>query len=299
MIFFCLGLCLLSLSCSKSLRLPYDHAQKVVTLFTASNRPVSLHLSFETRELLLHDSLKNESLFLNKNKKFEVDGSAAKFEYRIKAGLREHEEGVLGSVGIGEGGALYGLVRKALNSTGAKLEVRHKEGVINAEGENCKYPVFLPLMVTLSESNTHSYAINSFSTLVAPDSSFLGVIQKSKSPFEATPKELQQEVTVALRDRVLSMPISQLLHCGKFSTSDSYECELKDQKVADVGGLLFEFDPTFCGSGLELDTPNESSWEFHYSHLGLLILQFLLLWCLVKEERVAKMVNSALGLKTQ
>lgn len=123
---------------------------------------------------------------------------------------------------MGEGGALYSLVKKSLNGTGAKLEVKHKDGIITAIGENCKYPVFLPLMITLSESNTHSYPINTLSTLFAPDSSFLNVLQKSKSPFEASPKELEQEVTVALRDRVLSIPIRELLHCGKFSTSDSY-----------------------------------------------------------------------------
>lgn len=103
---------------------------------------------------------------------------------------------------------MFSIVKKALNATGTKLEVKHKEGIINAEGESCKYPVFLPLMITLSETNTHSYAINSLSTIFAPDSSFLNVIQKSKSPFEASPKEIEQEVTVALRDKVLSLPIS-------------------------------------------------------------------------------------------
>ena len=59
----------------------------------------------------------------------------------------------------------------------------------------------------------------------------------------------------------------------------------------DVGGLLFEFDPTLCGLGLELDTGSESDWSYHYTHVLLLGLQFVLLWCLMREDKVGKMVK--------
>lgn len=39
-------------------------------------------------------------------------------------------------------------------------------------------------------------------------------------------QETEQELTVALKDRVISVPLTSLIECGKYSNSDSYECEV-------------------------------------------------------------------------
>lgn len=38
----------------------------------------------------------------------------------------------MGSIGIGEGGELFNVLKRAFNSSGAKLEIKSKEAVINA-----------------------------------------------------------------------------------------------------------------------------------------------------------------------
>lgn len=43
----------------------------------------------------------------------------------------------------------------------------------------------------------------------------------------------------------------------------------------------------------------DDSWGFHYSHLALLLLQFLLLGLLVQEERVLSAVRRLLGRSKQ
>ena len=109
--------------------------------------------------------------------------------------------------------------------------------------------------------------------------------------------DLQQEVTLSLRDRVISVPLRSMLHCGKYASSELFECEVAMGKEADVGGLLWDFDPSFCGSGVEWEE-GQGGWEYCYSHVVLLLLQALLLVCLAREDRVANLVNGALGLKT-
>jgi hypothetical protein len=237
--------------------LPYNHTTKTVQFFDQHGQPLTLHLSFSSKELLLHESVKNMSVFLDKHRKYRVDTGKVKYEYKIRQGFRQHEEGVVGSVGIGQGGELYSLVKKALNSTGVKLEVRSREQSIRAVGQNCLYPIFLPLMITLSETNTHSYPISKMSTEFAPDSSFLTVINQQKSPFSLGKQQLSTDVTVSVRDQIISVPFSALLRCGKYANSvDNYECEVNERPEADVGGLLFDFDPVFCDVGLELDRKN-------------------------------------------
>ena len=197
----------------------------------------------------------------------------------------------MGVVGIGHGAAFYDVVRKSFNSTGAKFLIRNKDQIMKVVGEHCKYPVFPPFMITLSETNTHSYPIDKLSTAFTPDSSFLNVINKSKNPFSLSKGELSTDITISIRGQIISVPISSLVHCGKYATSNTFECEVEVKDVGDVGGLLFDFDPTLCGEGVEIDAGNESDWEYHYTHLLFLIAQFVLLGCLVRSEKVSKMVK--------
>lgn len=61
-----------------------------------------------------------------------------------------------------------------------------------------------------------------------------------------------------------------------------------------MGGALLYFDPILCNSGVELHKSIDDSWGFHYSHIILLILQFLLLVFLVKDEKVMGILNKIL-----
>jgi hypothetical protein len=61
--------------------------------------------------------------------------------------------------------------------------VKRKEGSIYIIDEACKYPLFAPLPITLSEVSTHTFNINAFSTNFYPDAAFLKLIGKSKNPF--------------------------------------------------------------------------------------------------------------------
>ena len=111
---------------------------------------------------------------------------------------------------------------------------------------------------------------------------------------------MKEEITVSLRDRIISVPLAELLSCGKYAGSDSYECQVATRDKADIGGLLFNFDPIFCGSGVELHKSMDSSWGFHYGHLILLALQFALLVAVVQEERLMSAVSKCLrGRKVQ
>lgn len=74
-------------------------------------------------------------------------------------------------------------------------------------------------MVTLSETNTYSYQIDKLSTAFNPGSSFLKVINQHKTPFSLTKQQLSTDITLSLRDKIISLPISSLLHCGKYSNS--------------------------------------------------------------------------------
>ena len=56
----------------------------------------------------------------------------------------------MGTIGVGEKGVLYQLIKKAYKSSGAKLKLKPKENILTAIASHCKYPIFLPLMVTLS-----------------------------------------------------------------------------------------------------------------------------------------------------
>lgn len=58
-----------------------------------------------------------------------------------------------------------------------------------------------------------------------------------------------------------------------------------------MGGLLLFFNPIICSSGIELHRSIDESWGFHYSHIGLLILQLAVLGLLIKEENVIKVVS--------
>ena len=121
---------------------------------------------------------------------------------------------------------LYDLFKKGFNSSAVKFMVKSKEQVIKAVGEHCKYPVFTPFIITLSETNTHSYQIDNLSTAFNPDSSFLSVIDKKKNPFTVDKHQLDTDITVSLRDQIISLPLSSFVHCGKFSTSNAFECEV-------------------------------------------------------------------------
>ena len=87
---------------------------------------------------------------------------------------------------------MYLLVKKLFNSQGAKLQILHKNSTMKLINQNCHYPIFLPFMITLSETNTHSYAIEHLSTNFVPDSSFLKIINQAKSPFEMKPNKLKE-----------------------------------------------------------------------------------------------------------
>lgn len=62
-----------------------------------------------------------------------------------------------------------------------------------------------------------------------------------------------------------------------------------------MGGLLLYFDPIICSGGIELHRSMDDSWGFHYSHIVLLILQFLLLGLLVQDERVLNAIRRLLS----
>lgn len=53
-------------------------------------------------------------------------------------------------------------------------------------------------------------------------------------------------------------------------------------KEPELGGLIFDFDPVFCGNAIEFDSEPVSVWGYHYSHIILLVLQFCLLGCLLR-----------------
>jgi hypothetical protein len=105
---------------------------------------------------------------------------------------------------------------------------------------------------------------------------------------------MNEEITISIRDRIISVPFKDIVSCGKYQNSDSYECQLKTKENPDIGGLLLYFDPIFCNSGVELHRFIDDSWGFHYSHIILLVLQFLLLILLLKDEKVLSIVNEIL-----
>ena len=43
-----------------------------------------------------------------------------------------------------------------------------------------------------------------------------------------------------------------------------------------MGGLLFDFDPCFCGGGVELHQSIPEWWPYHYSHVVLMVLLLFL-----------------------
>lgn len=176
-----------------------------------------------------------------------------------------------------------------------KLQIKHKDSFIYIIDEPCKYPLFAPLPITLSEISTHTYNINAFSTDFRPDFSFLKLIGKDKNPFEMSSTEINEEITVSIRDRIISVPFKDIVTCGKYQNSDSFECQLIIKDNADVGGLLLYFDPIFCNSGVELHREIDDSWGFHYSHLILLVLQFALLIFLVKDEKVVSFLSKIIN----
>ena len=133
---------------------------------------------------------------------------------------------------MGEGGVLYKVIRKVYNSSGAKLKVNSRERTVTAVGASCQYPLFLPLIVTLSETSTHSYKISQMSTTFAPDSSFLSVIGQPKSPFSVSQNQLASEVTVSVRDSIISVPLSSLARCNRYVNSQEYECEVEVRQEA-------------------------------------------------------------------
>lgn len=98
-----------------------------------------------------------------------------------------------------------------------------------------------------------------------------------------TAAQLKEEMTLSVRNRIISVPLKELLSCGQYSGSDSYECEVKVGKTAELGGLLFSFDPVLCGAGVELEEGAGDTWGYSTGHLVLLVLQACLLGCLVNE----------------
>ena len=161
--------------------------------------------------------------------------------------------------------------------------------------EPCRFPLFPPLQLTLSETATHTYTIAALSTNFTADSSLLKIVGKDRNPFEVAASSIDSQVTLSVRDRIVAVPIRELFACGKYANSDSYECQANTKGKADLGALLLYFDPVLCSSGLELHRSMDDSWGFHYSHLALLALQFLLLGLLVQEERVLAAIRRLLG----
>lgn len=208
------------------------------------------------------------------------------------------EEGPVGRIGLKEGSAFLSLLKLSLDCE-VKLEVRHREGVINVLQEPCRFPLFPPLQLTLSETATHTYTIDALSTNFTADSSLLRVLGKQKNPFEVAASAIDSLVSLSVRDRVVAVPLRELFVCGKYAGSDSYECQVDTKGKADLGGLLLYFDPVVCSSGFELQRSAEDSWGFHYSHLALLGLQFLLLGALSQEERVLAAARRLLGRSKQ
>lgn len=187
------------------------------------------------------------------------------------------------------------ILRRTLDVSEVKLQVKRKESLIYIIDEPCKYPLFAPLPITLSEVSTHTYNINAFSTEFHPDISFLKLIGKNKNPFEMSSAEMNEEITVSIRDRIISVPFKDIVTCGKYQNSDLFECQLTIKDNADVGGMLLYFDPIFCNSGVELHREIDDSWGFHYSHLILLVLQFILLVFLVKDEKVVGFLSNIIN----
>ena len=110
------------------INIAYNHTHKTIQLYSLSSssspQPINLRLSFTTKDLLLHESLINQTLYLDQHKKHKINLTNAKYEYKISKGYRHEDDGIVGSVGVGAGGALYEIVRKMFNSSGAKLMVR-------------------------------------------------------------------------------------------------------------------------------------------------------------------------------
>ncbi len=113
MIKLTLLLILFILTHGKQVKITYYHHYKTIALYQQSGEPVVLALSFEHKELQLPETLQQKSLFFDKQAKLKVNLLKAKYDYKVKAGLREQNsdkgEGSLpvGSIGIGEGGALF------------------------------------------------------------------------------------------------------------------------------------------------------------------------------------------------
>ena len=55
-----------------------------------------------------------------------------------------------------------------------------------------------------------------------------------------------------------------------------------------MGGLLFNFDPCFCGGGVELEQTVPDWWPYHYSHAVLMVVQLVALVVVLKAEKVVE-----------
>ena len=80
--------------------------------------------------------------------------------------------------------------------------------------EPCRFPLFPPLQLTLSETATHTYTIAALSTNFTADSSLLRIVGKDRNPFEVAAGSIDSQVTLSVRDRIVAVRIRTLLTCG-------------------------------------------------------------------------------------
>lgn len=137
---------------AKQLHLAYDHSLRSIELYDDTDRPLRLTLTYDSPAISLQDGLRGQPLFLNRKGKYRVEAGDPhlKYDYKARVGLKGEAVEVVGSVGVGEGSELMGLLKKMLGVGAVKLQVRHKEGVIVVLPEACSYPLFTPITLTLS-----------------------------------------------------------------------------------------------------------------------------------------------------
>ena len=67
--------------------------------------------------------------------------------------------------------------------------------------------MFPPFSLTLSQKATHTYDIPAISTFFNPGQPFLKIINQSKSPFELTRTQLNQQITLSIKTKIISIPL--------------------------------------------------------------------------------------------
>ena len=105
------------------------------------------------------------------------------FNYRPKDDAVDEEEEVHGEISIEDKGPLALAIKKTMRWKHVKLLVKHKENEIVGIDDECRYPLFPPLLLTLSKHKTHTFTLPHLSASFIPDLSFMQVIGQKSSPF--------------------------------------------------------------------------------------------------------------------